>query len=38
MWHPLPFQFPDDPECALHADEFMLGDEMLIAPIVDAGG
>lgn len=34
-WHPLPFQFPDDPECARHADEFMLGDEMLVAPIAD---
>ena len=33
IWHALPFQFPDDPECARHADEFMLGDEMLIAPI-----
>ncbi len=33
VWHPLPFQFPDDPECARHADEFMLGDEMLIAPV-----
>ncbi len=38
IWHPLPFQFPDDPECANHVDEFMLGDEMLIAPIVAAGG
>jgi hypothetical protein len=37
-WHPLPFQFPADPECARHADEFMLGDEMLIAPITDASG
>jgi alpha-D-xyloside xylohydrolase len=37
-WHPLPFQFPDDPECARHADEFMLGDEMLIAPIYQSGG
>ncbi len=37
-WHPLPFQFPLDPECANHADEFMLGDEMLIAPIMDATG
>ena len=37
IWHPLPFQFPDDPECARHADEFMLGDEMLIAPIVEPG-
>ncbi len=37
-WHPLPFQFPDDPECARHTDEFMLGDEMLIAPIYAPGG
>jgi hypothetical protein len=35
VWHPLPFQFPDDAECARHADEFLLGDEMLIAPIYD---
>jgi alpha-glucosidase (family GH31 glycosyl hydrolase) len=35
IWHPLPFQFPDDAECAKHADEFLLGDEMLIAPIYD---
>jgi hypothetical protein len=38
LWHPLPFQFPADPECARHADEFMLGDEMLVAPIVDPAG
>ena len=38
VWHPLPWQFPDDPECALHADEFMLGDEMLVAPIYGPGG
>lgn len=38
VWHPLPFQFPEDPECARHADEFLLGDEMLIAPIVAPGG
>ncbi len=38
LWHPLPFQFPDDPECARHADEFLLGDEMLIAPICEPGG
>jgi alpha-glucosidase (family GH31 glycosyl hydrolase) len=37
-WHPLPFQFPMDAECANHVDEFMLGDEMLIAPILDASG
>jgi hypothetical protein len=38
VWHPLPFQFPEDPECARHADEFLLGDEMLIAPIYEPGG
>jgi alpha-glucosidase (family GH31 glycosyl hydrolase) len=37
IWHALPFQFPTDPECAHHADEFMLGDEMLIAPIYEPG-
>jgi len=37
LWHALPFQFPDDPECARHADEFMLGDEMLVAPIYAPG-
>jgi hypothetical protein len=37
VWHPLPFQFPDDGEAARHADEFMLGDEMLIAPIYQPG-
>ncbi len=37
VWHPLPFQFPGDPVCARQTDEFMLGDEMLIAPIVDPG-
>jgi hypothetical protein len=36
-WHPLPLQFPDDPEGAHHADEFMLGDEMLVAPIYEPG-
>jgi Glycosyl hydrolases family 31 len=37
IWHALPFQFPEDPECAHHADEFMLGDELLIAPIYESG-
>jgi len=37
-WHPLPFQFPEDAEGARHADEFMLGDEMLVAPICEPGG
>lgn len=29
--HPLPFQFPGDPEADLHRDESMFGDELLIA-------
>ena len=33
----MPFQFPEDPECARHTDEFMLGDEMLIAPVYEPG-
>jgi hypothetical protein len=37
VWHPLPFQFPDDLEGARHSDEFMLGDEMLIAPFLEPG-
>jgi hypothetical protein len=37
IWHALPFEYPTDPECARHADEFMLGDEMLIAPIYESG-
>jgi hypothetical protein len=37
VWHPLPFQVPDDREGAFHADEFLLGDEMLIAPLYEPG-
>ena len=37
LWHPLPFEYPADPECARHADEFLLGDEMLVAPIYQPG-
>lgn len=37
IWHGLPFEFPEDAECGRHADEFMLGDEMLIAPIYESG-
>ena len=36
IWHPLPFQIPDDREGAFHTDEFLLGDEMLVAPILRA--
>src|SRR5262249_37444251 len=35
--HALPMQFPKDPEAAKVNDEFMLGDELLIAPIHQAG-
>jgi hypothetical protein len=37
IWHPLPWQIPDDRQAALHADEFLLGDEMLVAPIYEPG-
>jgi hypothetical protein len=37
VWHPLPFQVPDDREGAFHADEFLLGDELLIAPLYEPG-
>jgi len=37
VWHPLPLQFPEDLEAVRHTDEFMLGDEMLIAPICEPG-
>jgi hypothetical protein len=33
--HPLPFQFPADPEAARAPDEFLLGDELLCAPSFD---
>src|SRR5207247_1811582 len=36
MIHALPMQFPKDPEAAKVNDEFMLGDELLIAPIHEA--
>jgi hypothetical protein len=37
IWRALPFEFPNDPECALRADEFLLGDELLVAPIYEPG-
>jgi alpha-glucosidase (family GH31 glycosyl hydrolase) len=37
VFHPLPFQIPDDSEGARHTDEFLLGDEMLVAPIYEPG-
>jgi hypothetical protein len=36
MIHALPMQFPKDPDAAKINDQFMLGDELLIAPILQA--
>ena len=38
FFHPLPFQFPEDAEAARHGDEFLLGDEMLVAPFYTPAG
>ena len=35
MLRPLPMQFPKDADAARVSDEFMLGDELLAAPLVD---
>jgi hypothetical protein len=32
--HPLAMQFPKDAVAARHSDEFMVGDEMLVAPVL----
>ena len=37
VWHPLPFEIPEDREGARHTDEFLLGDEMLVAPFYEPG-
>ncbi len=34
---PLAFQFPADPHAVRYTDEFMLGDELLVAPITSPG-
>ncbi len=34
--HPLPLQYPADAEAARYADEFLVGDEILVAPIYSA--
>ncbi len=34
---PLAFQFPADPHASRYTDEFMLGDELLVAPITAPG-
>lgn len=38
MWRPLAWTFPDDPATHRIGDEFMLGDDLLLAPILDEGG
>lgn len=35
---PMPYQFPNDPEAARHSGQFMLGDELLAAPVAAPGG
>ena len=34
---PLFYDFSDDPECSNLADEFMLGPDLLIAPVTEEG-
>lgn len=34
--HPLAMQYPKDAEAWKHTDEFMVGDELLVAPVLDA--
>ena len=34
---PLLFDFPDDGECTDIGDQFMFGDKMLVAPILEEG-
>lgn len=35
--HPLPMQFPNDDEAPRWSDQFMLGDELLVAPMIEEG-
>jgi hypothetical protein len=38
MLHPLPLQFPRDQEAGKRADEFLIGDEILAAPVCTEDG
>ncbi len=31
------YSFPDDPQCFADSDDFMLGDDLLVAPVVEQG-
>lgn len=35
--HSMPVQFPEDPAAANRTDEFLVGDELLIVPVLNAG-
>jgi alpha-glucosidase len=37
VWRPLFYEFPDDPVSATVQDEFMLGPDLLVAPVVERG-
>ncbi len=38
IWRPMPWVFPDDPATYRIGDQFMLGDDLLIAPILNEAG
>jgi len=38
LLRPLAMQYPRDTQAGSYADEFMLGDELLVAPIIDPAG
>lgn len=38
VWRPLAWTFPDDPATYRLGDQFMLGDDLLLAPILDEQG
>lgn len=38
LCRPLYLQFPEDPEAYAHPDEYFLGEDVLVAPVVEPGG